>query len=95
MRISAASRGGSESIVQETNNKRFCYLLEFLQVLVVIRQLSFITCSSQHAGSLVPDQMFAQKKIEKSSQQLLPESGSICRVLEVLLSTLPQVIENL
>ena len=49
----------------------------------------------QQLNLLVPDQMFVQKKIEKSSQQLLPESGSICRVLEVLLSTLPQVIENL
>ena len=95
MRINAASRGGSESIVRKLIINDFCYLFEFLQVLVVIRQLSFITCSSPHSGSLVPDQIFVQKKIEKYSQQYLPECGSICRVLEVLLGTLPQVSENL
>ena len=43
MRISAASRGGSEPIDKKLIIKNLCYLFEVLQVLVVIRQLSFIT----------------------------------------------------
>ena len=60
---------GQSQLTGELIINDICYLFEVTQVLVVIRQLSFITCSSPHSGSLDPDQKFVQKKIEKSSQQ--------------------------
>ena len=85
---------GQSQLTGELIINDICYLFEVTQVLVVIRQSSFITCSLPHTGSLVPDVSFVRKKIEIVQPTINSRNvRGNCSLPEVLLGSPPQVTE--